>query len=170
VGGNTKLKTRAESPDWKLNIMFEFTLRDTPQQNHLAELGFAVMVNRRQTLVHHTNVPWIILHKVWQEAFKMVTLLDGLMPIEIDGVVNTSYVHWDGANPPSLAKHLKTWGEAGMVKLKIKAMLHVSRNQGDSFKNTRMAGSLQTLDEVKGHQDRRSASIRRKTHVYPQRA
>jgi hypothetical protein len=41
-GENKLLQQRSQSVDWKLNIDFEFTARDTPaQQNHLAELGFA---------------------------------------------------------------------------------------------------------------------------------
>ena len=39
AGENKKLKERADGVDWKLNIQFEFTARNTPQQNHLAELG-----------------------------------------------------------------------------------------------------------------------------------
>ncbi len=43
---NKKLKTHSESTDWKLDIEYEFTVHDTPQQNHLAEVGFAMLVNR----------------------------------------------------------------------------------------------------------------------------
>jgi len=46
AGENKLLKTRSESSDWKLCIKFEFTARDTPQQNHLAELAFITLANR----------------------------------------------------------------------------------------------------------------------------
>jgi hypothetical protein len=54
------LQQRCESVEWKLDIEFEFTARDTPQQNHLAELGFAVLVNRGRALMTRANVPEII--------------------------------------------------------------------------------------------------------------
>jgi hypothetical protein len=41
AGENKKLKEWSESADWRLNINYEFTAQDTPQQNHLTELGFA---------------------------------------------------------------------------------------------------------------------------------
>ena len=40
AGENTKPDKRAHSSDWKMKIKFELTARNTPQQNHLAELGF----------------------------------------------------------------------------------------------------------------------------------
>lgn len=75
--------------------------------------------------MHYANVPLVIRYKVWKEAFKTATLLDGLTATTIDGVTDTRYVHWGGANP-SFAKHLKTWGEAGTVKIKIKATPRVA--------------------------------------------
>jgi hypothetical protein len=42
AGENTKLQERAESTAWKLGVQFEYTARDTPQQNHLDELGLAI--------------------------------------------------------------------------------------------------------------------------------
>jgi hypothetical protein len=40
-----------------LDIQYEFMARDTPQQNHLAELGFAVLANRGRALMHRATVP-----------------------------------------------------------------------------------------------------------------
>jgi hypothetical protein len=54
--------------------MFEFTARDAPQQNHLAELGFAALANHGRALMHTANVPLLVRHEVWREAFKTVTL------------------------------------------------------------------------------------------------
>jgi hypothetical protein len=39
AGENQTLQHRANCVEWKLNIEFEYTPRDTPQHNHLAELG-----------------------------------------------------------------------------------------------------------------------------------
>ena len=45
------------------------------------------------------------------------TLLDGLHPVKIDGVEKSRYNHWSGGSEPKWAKYLRTWGEAGTVKL-----------------------------------------------------
>jgi hypothetical protein len=125
AGENKLLKARCQSADWKLNIEFEFTARDTPQQNHHAELGFTVLANKGRAVMHRANIPLVLRYKLWREAFKTVTLLDGLVATKIDEVIATRYVHWCGANP-AFAKHLRTWGEAGTVKLKIKATPRVA--------------------------------------------
>ena len=90
-----------------------------PQQNHLAELGLAALVNRGRAMLIKANVPMEWRPMLWTEAFKMATLLDGLSVITIDGVSDTRCVHWCGENP-AFASHLRTWGEAGMVKIKTK--------------------------------------------------
>ena len=117
AGENKSLQQRALSEAWKLDIEFEFTGRDTPQRNHLAELGFAILANRGRAILGRANVPRAIRHLLWREAFKTATLLDGLQVIELDGIEATRYVHWNGTNP-DFSKHLRTWGEAGTVKLK----------------------------------------------------
>jgi len=114
---NKLLKARCDSADWKLGIDFEFTARDTPQQNHLAELAFATLASCGRALMHAANIPMAIQYLVWHEAFKMATLLDGLSMIELDGKSAMRVEHWCG-KVPAFAKHLKTWGEAGTVKVK----------------------------------------------------
>jgi hypothetical protein len=117
AGENKSLQTRAHSASWKLPIEFEFTARDTPQQNHLAEVGFATLANRGRAIMHHANVPMHTRYKLFPEAFKTATLLDGLVVITLDGVKKTRIEHWGGTKP-SYANHLRMWGEAGTVKLK----------------------------------------------------
>jgi hypothetical protein len=46
AGENTAFMKRCQSATWKHDIKFEMTARDTPQQNHLAELGIAVTINK----------------------------------------------------------------------------------------------------------------------------
>jgi hypothetical protein len=60
AGENKLLQQRSQSADWKLNIKFEFTARDTPQQNLLAELGFAHLANYGRALMARANVPMSI--------------------------------------------------------------------------------------------------------------
>ena len=117
VGENVKLQERCDSAAWKLGIQFEFTAHDTPQQNHLAELAFTVIANRGRAMMHEANLPLNMRYQLWHEAFKTASLLDGLQVIELNGVRATRFVHWNGKNP-DFAKHLRTWGEAGTVKVK----------------------------------------------------
>ena len=119
AGENKSLQARSDTSDWKLGLTFEFTARDTPQQNSLAEVGFATLANRGRAMMHRANVPEAARYKVWREAFGTATLLDGLLLIEIDGKMASRFEHWAGSNP-SFAKYLRMWGEAGTVKVKTK--------------------------------------------------
>jgi hypothetical protein len=105
------------SKDWKLGINFEFTTRATPQQNALAELAFATLAKRGRAMMVAANVPESIRYRIYLEAFKTITLLDGLMLIEINGITKTRYKHWSTKGNPAFAKYLRTWGEVGTVKL-----------------------------------------------------
>ena len=119
AGENKLLKKRCESKDWKLDIHFEFTARDTPQQNSLAEVSFATVASRGRALMIQANIPYKLRYKVWTEAFATATLLDGMVPIMLDGKLATRYEHWAGENP-AFVNYLRTWGEAGTVKVKTK--------------------------------------------------
>jgi hypothetical protein len=52
AGENTTLEARSQSKDWKLNLEFEYTARDTPQQNSLAETSKANMANHGRALMN----------------------------------------------------------------------------------------------------------------------
>jgi hypothetical protein len=85
AGENKTLQKRANGVDWKLNIEFEFTPRDTPQHNHLAELGFASIANEGRALLSAANVPMKVRLKVWVKAFEHATNLDSLIVMTING-------------------------------------------------------------------------------------
>ena len=119
AGENRTLEKRANGVDWKLNIQFEYTPRDTPQHNHLAELAFASLANKGRALLSAANIPMSVRYKVWVKAFEHATALDGLIVVTIDGKTATRFEHWNGVLP-KWVKHLKTWGESGTVKVKNK--------------------------------------------------
>jgi hypothetical protein len=103
-----------------MNLKFEFTARNTtPQQKHLSELGFTVLINRGRAMMHHANIPKDIRYKVFPKVFETVTLLDSLVVCTIDGVTKTRAVHF-GNTIPKFASHLRTWGEAGTVTIRHK--------------------------------------------------
>jgi hypothetical protein len=102
-----------------MNPKIEFTPRDTPQYNHLVEIGFPTIRKQATALMNEANIPKAKRYKVWYKAYGTATKLDGLVPAEINGKTQTRDEHFYGKNP-AFAKHLRTWGEAGVVKLKEK--------------------------------------------------
>eukprot|EP00957_Ditylum_brightwellii_P115126 8779976-Ditylum_brightwellii.AAC.1 len=56
AGENLLLQKQANSVSWKLNIKFEYTTRDTPQQSSLAEVGLASLSNRGRAMMIAANV------------------------------------------------------------------------------------------------------------------
>ena len=119
AGENKALQARADTKSWKLNLDYEYTAHDTPQQNHLAEIGITVINQKGRALMHKANIPKKYRNKIFREAWLTAIDLDGLVVIKIKGKEATCYEHWCGKNP-KFAKHLRTWGEAGTVKLKTK--------------------------------------------------
>jgi hypothetical protein len=119
AGENKKLQKISDSKDYQMNIQFEFTARNTPQQNHLSELGFTVLINRARAMLHRANIPKHIRYKVFPKVFETATLLDGLVICTIDGVTKTRIEHF-GRPVPKFANHLRTWGEAGTVTIRHK--------------------------------------------------
>jgi len=106
---------RERSKDWQLGIQMEYTPRDMPQHNHLAELVFVAIGNKGRVMLVQANVPLKYHFHLYREAFKMATDLDGLVMETMNGKRATWYQHMFGSNP-WWTKHLKLFGEAGMVK------------------------------------------------------
>ena len=117
AGENKGLRARTESAAWKLGIDYEFTARDTPQQNHLAEIAISNINNRGRALLYRAHVPKRHKRKLFREAWLTAVKLDGLEVVTLNHITKTRYEHLFGTNP-SFANHLRTWGEAGTVKLK----------------------------------------------------
>ena len=108
---------RADSKDWKLGINFEFTARGTPQQNSLAEVSFKTIMNKGRALMNAANLPEKMRYKLFMDAIKTATLLDGMVVIELNEEAKTRFEHYLG-KLPNFTKYLRTWGEAGTVKIK----------------------------------------------------
>jgi hypothetical protein len=98
-----------------LDAYFEYTAKETPQQNSLAETAFTTVSARARALLNAANVPMKERYRLFPEAANTVTKLDWLQGVTIDDVTKTR-VEWYGKAIPKFAKHLRTWGEAGTVK------------------------------------------------------
>jgi hypothetical protein len=119
AGENKELVKKLNSKKWKLYPKIEWTARDTPQQNHLVEVGFATLYGRGRALMIEAKIPQNKRHIVGQKAFETATKLDGLIPITINRVTKTRAEHF-GNEVPSFANRLRKWGEAGIVKTRTK--------------------------------------------------
>ena len=118
-GENEALQKKIDSSEWNLGIDFEYTARDTPQMNYLAEIGFTYLFNRAMAMMNGANIPKDIRLRLYTKAIETATLLDGLSQVEINGEKKSRYKHFHGKNP-RFAGHLRTWGETGTVKTKSK--------------------------------------------------
>jgi hypothetical protein len=128
AGENIKLVKRLNSVDWKMYPKLEYTPRDTPQYNHLVEVGFPVIANQGRSMMNEANIPTNKRYRIWYKAYGTACDIDGLVPIKIDGVIKTRDEHFSG-KLPEFSKHLRTWGEAGVVKTK-KSMDPKMNNRG----------------------------------------
>jgi hypothetical protein len=63
------------------------------------------------------NIPYKVHYCLFKDAYKTAVILDGFTVMTIEGKTDTHYVHWCGKNP-KFTNHLRTWGEAGTVKIK----------------------------------------------------
>jgi hypothetical protein len=104
---------------WKFAMKYELTGRDTHQHNHMAELVFANLVNKGIELMVRANIPLNKRYLLFREAFKTATYLYSLVVTTMGTKKATRHEHFYGTNPKWM-KFLRTWGEAGTVKVKTK--------------------------------------------------
>jgi hypothetical protein len=99
AGENKLLQQRCESKDWQFAIDYEYTGRDTPQHNHMAELGFSTLGNKGRSLIVRANIPMSKKYLLFREAFKTATDLDSLVVTTIGEKKATRHEHFYGKNP-----------------------------------------------------------------------
>jgi hypothetical protein len=75
--------------DWKMGIKFEYTGRNTPQRNSLAEVAFHTIASRGRAMLNTATVPREFRFMLWREAFNMATLLDSMSIIKIGNKIDT---------------------------------------------------------------------------------
>ena len=56
VGENIRLKMRLASAEWRMPLKFEYTPRNTPQRNHLAELKTFLICNKARAALVRTHI------------------------------------------------------------------------------------------------------------------
>jgi hypothetical protein len=112
------LEARMTSADWKLNdVKVEYTSRDSPQQNSLAEVALRTLAGRARAMTVAANLPPEHKKNFTMVAIQHATALDNLIPVEIDGLTKSRY-EWQHGEPPKYAANLLLLGTAGAVVLK----------------------------------------------------
>ena len=125
TGENLALQNHCNSALWQLGIEFEFTTRDTPQQNLLAELGIFTLANLVWVMMHYAHVPLEYRYKLFSDCYATAAMVNGLMIVNVNGEFASRFEHFCGTNPKCRA-YLRTWGEAGTMKLCQKMMPKLS--------------------------------------------
>ena len=119
AGENMRLEKRLASAEWKMPLKFEYTARNTPQQNHLAELKIFLICNKARAALVRAHVPNEYRFRIFPKFVEGITQLDWLVTVEIENVTKTRIEHF-GKQIPKFAKKLRILGEAGVVTTKKK--------------------------------------------------
>ena len=117
AGENVALEKHTQNVEWAhfQPVKFEFTSRDTPQHNCLAELGFPYLSGKARAMMGAMHASDENRGQVAIKAIKCAKQLDGLQIVTVKGKTCTHDVHVFGSNP-KWASNLRTWGEAGVIK------------------------------------------------------
>ena len=112
AGENQSLQKQCQAEG--LGITFEFTARETPQQNGKVERAFATLYGRMRAMMIGAGFEEERRHELWTEAASTATKLDNIL--SNDGKT-TPYNLFYGKNP-EYEKYLRTFGEIGIVAVK----------------------------------------------------
>jgi hypothetical protein len=112
AGENLSLQQSLEGEG--MNIKFEFTARETPQQNGKVERAFATLYGRMRAMMAAANWNDAMKHKLWMEAAATATKLDTIMN---DKGEKSPYQQFYNESP-LFEQHLKTFGQVGIMTLK----------------------------------------------------
>ncbi len=116
AGENKTLVKRLQSADWKLQVKMEYTAANTPQQNALVEVKFTYLAAKARAAKHAAAVPRDGRLELLPEVIMTMTKLDWLKLITINKVKKTRIEHY-GLPLPNFTQYLRTWGEAGIIKI-----------------------------------------------------
>jgi hypothetical protein len=90
-------------------LTYEYTARDTPQHNHLAELGFDSLGNKGRALIVRANIPLKSRYLLFREAFNTATDLDCLVITKVETKKAKIHEHFYICNAKWM-NFLHTWG------------------------------------------------------------
>ena len=114
-GENKKFVEVAQSAQWKHVCIWEFSARNTPQENGIIEVGLATIAGRARAMCNAANMPENIRVKLAHEVLSHQTDLDNL---SVDkGHTKSRYERFGLKNPKwAHPKLMRIFGEAGVVR------------------------------------------------------
>ena len=95
------------------SIAFEFTGKDTPQQNGRIEAMIASIWNQVRAMLDGVMLEGQKRNKLWAEAFNTAVMIDGIIVKE--GEEKCADEKWSG-ELPRWTSDLKKFGEVGVVR------------------------------------------------------
>ena len=107
---------RMKSAD-QMNTNFQFNTEVIQQQNSPVEKEFDTIAGRGDSMMKVSNLSRTERCKLFKEAFKTATLLDGLVLITKKGEQKTRF-EYQNEEKPKLTNHLRTLEEARVVSLR----------------------------------------------------
>ena len=78
IGEKKKLQAQHDQAAWKLNIHFEYTVKNKSQQNYLSELGFMIIAPRTRVIMSHAILNQKSCLLLCKAAIQTATKLDKL--------------------------------------------------------------------------------------------
>lgn len=95
-----------------MGIEFEYTARETPQQNGVVERAFGTLYGRVRAMLNAAGLPKYMREGVWTECANTATKLDNILVNGTGGV--TPYMQLYGKSP-GYETNLRKFGEIGIV-------------------------------------------------------
>jgi len=99
----------------KRNITFEYTARNTPQQNGKVESTFAILYGRMRAMMNYAGITPEKREKIWTEAAATATKLENII---VDKKEDKCPHYQIYGQMPDYSKYLRTFGEVRIVPLK----------------------------------------------------
>jgi hypothetical protein len=69
-------------------------------------------------LIADANLPLEFRFRLYRDVMRTAAKLDSMVVIQKNGIEKTRFEFFDNGKKPRWADKLRTWGEAGVVKLK----------------------------------------------------
>jgi transposase InsO family protein len=120
-GENRAFKENAEKENL-LNINWEFTAANTPQQNGKIERKFATLWGKVRAILNSAKLPWSLRYKLWAQCANLSTQLENIL---ISKYMTSSPYEKMHNKEPKWLDNLHTFGEIAVVHdgTKIKSKL-----------------------------------------------
>jgi transposase InsO family protein len=110
-GENQKLRELIKL-DKEMNIKFEFTAPNTPQQNGQIERKFQTLYGKIRSMLNWARLTATLRSKLWAQCANTATFLENIIYKRNKGMTSYEMLH---GKPSPIIKNLRIFGEVAMV-------------------------------------------------------